>query len=115
MNLSDNAIRHLSLLEKYCHINNQAKYPKMTPNGEHIFWVVALHWLKEKPINVKQAVKANSYQQESTNFKSIKLLEKSGWIKLEMSAIDNRVKHILPTVLALDLLNEFGIAITQIS
>lgn len=113
MKLPEAVERNIQLLRKLIQINKKRNYPKMTPQAERMFGALASNWMNHEPIRVKEAVLIDTSQGESSNFKTIKELTKSGWIELVVDEKDNRVKYIQPTELALQYLQEYGDALDK--
>ena len=69
---------------------------------------LAQGWLDGVPLSVLGAMRANDTCSSTSSHRSLKLLRKKGYISLAMDALDNRVKAVLPTALAMQYFDVMG-------
>jgi hypothetical protein len=69
---------------------------------------LAQSWLAGVPPNVLAAMGANDTCSSTSSHRSLKLLRKKGYITLAVEDVDNRVKAVLPTALAMQYFDVMG-------
>ena len=69
---------------------------------------LAQSWLAGVPLSVLGAMTANDTCSSTSSHRSLKLLRKKGYITLAIDDLDNRVKAVLPTALAMQYFDVMG-------
>jgi hypothetical protein len=69
---------------------------------------LAQSWLAGEPLTVLRAMSANDQCSGTSSHRSLKLLRKKGYISLALNPLDNRVKAVLPTELAMRYFDVMG-------
>lgn len=69
---------------------------------------LAQSWLAGVAPNVLAAMHANNQSSSSASHRTLKLLRKKGYITLAVDDLDNRVKAVLPTALAMQYFDMMG-------
>jgi hypothetical protein len=69
---------------------------------------LAQGWLDGVPLSVLGAMRANDTCSSTSSHRSLKLLRKKGYISLAVDDLDNRVKAVLPTALAMQYFDVMG-------
>ena len=65
-------------------------------------------WLVGVPLNVLAAMQANNTRSGTSSHRSLQQLRKKGYITLAVDEMDNRVKAVLPTALAMQYFDVMG-------
>lgn len=89
-------------------IKSDINFPALSPNEEYLFNEILKEWSEDKKISVKSALKLNNSCSASTNFKHLKQLRKSHLLEIETDELDNRIKYIVPSVLAVQYATSIG-------
>ncbi len=82
-------------------IKSRINFPILTPNEEFLFNQILKAWSEDRKMSVKQALQLNQSCSASTNFKNLKQLRKNQLLELQTDELDNRIKYIVPSGLAL--------------
>lgn len=69
---------------------------------------LAQNWVAGEPLTVLNAMHANDQSSSSSSHRSLKLLRKKGYISLAINDLDNRLKAVLPTPLAMQYFDVMG-------
>ena len=69
---------------------------------------LAQSWLAGVPLSVLGAIHANDNCSGTSSHRSLKLLRNKGYVTIAINDLDNRVKAVLPTALAMQYFDVMG-------
>jgi hypothetical protein len=69
---------------------------------------LAQSWLAGESLTVLAAMRANVQSSSSGSHRSLKLLRNKGYVTMAINDLDNRVKDVLPTALAMQYFDVMG-------
>ena len=89
-------------------VRQSSKYPQLDQHEERLMDQLATSWSIDKKITVLMAMRMCDDASASTVHRRLKTLRLKGMLDLQLDADDNRVKYIIPTVLAKSYITELG-------
>lgn len=93
------SVIYLKFLNLYKMVREMPNFSSIEPAEEHLLNMIAGLWYQDKKITVLEAMNLSANISSTTLHRRLTSLRSKGWISLQGSEIDNRVKYVIPTEL----------------
>ena len=100
-------------LELSTSVHDKRDFYLLTADEKYLLRSLNHYWIEDKKVTVLTALNETNHMSHNRVFRNLKKLREKGFLSLEVSKTDNRIKYILPTKLTLNYFNEHGKILTK--